>query len=41
MNIMVFETIFEKVLTSYASQYLTGINSSNLSLGIWSGNIEI
>ena len=38
---MVFESILEKVLTSVLNEYVTGIESKNLNVGVWSGNVKI
>ena len=38
---MVFESVLEKVLVTAAGKYITGINSKNLSMGVFSGNVEV
>ena len=36
-----FEKLLENILKKYLGQFLEGIDSNNLSLGVWSGNVMI
>ncbi len=36
-----FEKLLESVLQKYAGQFLEGIDSNNLSIGVFSGNVVI
>lgn len=36
-----FEKILERVLLNYFGKFITGFDKTNLSLGVWSGNIVI
>jgi len=36
-----FEKIFESVLQKYAGKFLDGIDSKNLSIGVFSGDVII
>lgn len=36
-----FEKILEKILLTYFGRFITGFDKTNLSLGVWSGNIVI
>lgn len=36
-----FEGILERILQSRLGQYIDGLDSKNLSIGVWSGNILI
>lgn len=38
---MVFESILEKVLTKVVGEYISGIDSKNLNVGIWQGDVTI
>lgn len=36
-----FESLLERILTKILGNYVTGIDSNNLKIGIWSGNVVI
>lgn len=36
-----FEKLLEGILSKFAGQYITGMDSKNLNIGIWNGNVEI
>ena len=36
-----FESILEKVLNKFLAQYVDGLDKENLSVGIWSGDVEV
>jgi hypothetical protein len=36
-----FETLLTKILQKYMKEYFEEFDSSNLSVGVWSGNVEV
>ncbi len=36
-----FEGLLEKLLANYFGKYISGLDSNNLHLGVWSGNVVI
>ncbi len=40
-NLLMFEGLLEKLLANYFGKYISGLDSNNLHLGVWSGNVII